>query len=197
MRYSRTSSEYSGMISFLHQLSTLFLIQARMPLVFLATWAYCWLMFSQTSTNTPRVLFLCTVFQPHSSKPVVLPRLVVAKVQDTALSLAELHPTGFSPLIQPIQIPLKDLPIIRQINTLSQLGVICKLTEGAPNPLCQIVSKDTKQDRPQYQPLWNTTPHQSPAGFNSIHYRSLGPAIQPVLYPAECTCPSDRLPASQ
>jgi len=29
----------------------IFLIQARMPLAFLVTWAHCWLMFSQLSTN--------------------------------------------------------------------------------------------------------------------------------------------------
>jgi len=27
------------------------------------------------------------------------------------------------------------------------LGVICKLTEGVPNPLIQIIDKDVKQDR--------------------------------------------------
>ncbi|CAN0153369.1 unnamed protein product, partial [Bubo scandiacus] len=30
-----------------------FLIQARIPLALLATWAHCWLMFSQLSINTP------------------------------------------------------------------------------------------------------------------------------------------------
>jgi len=40
------------MITPLLQLATLFLIQARVPLAFLTTWAYCWLMFSWLSTNT-------------------------------------------------------------------------------------------------------------------------------------------------
>ena len=35
-----------GTITSLVLLATLFLIQARMSLVFLATWAHCWLMFS-------------------------------------------------------------------------------------------------------------------------------------------------------
>jgi len=34
-------------------------------------------------------------------------------------------------------------------------------------------------------PWGNTAHHQSPAGFNSIHHHSLGPAIQPVLYSAK------------
>ena len=32
----------------------LFLIQARMPLAFLAVWAHCWLMFSRVLISTPR-----------------------------------------------------------------------------------------------------------------------------------------------
>ncbi|KAK4821856.1 LOW QUALITY PROTEIN: hypothetical protein QYF61_004333 [Mycteria americana] len=34
-------------------LATLLLIQARMPLAFLATWAHCWLIFRRLSANTP------------------------------------------------------------------------------------------------------------------------------------------------
>ena len=46
MRCGLTSAEYRGIITSLFLLATLFLIQARMPLAFLATWAHCWLMFS-------------------------------------------------------------------------------------------------------------------------------------------------------
>ncbi|KAK4810336.1 hypothetical protein QYF61_019139 [Mycteria americana] len=49
------SAEYRGMITSLVLLATLFLIQARMPLAFLATWAHCWLIFSRLSTNPPRI----------------------------------------------------------------------------------------------------------------------------------------------
>ena len=52
LRYSLTSTEYR--ITSLVLLATLFLVQARMLLAFLVTWAHCWLMFSQLSTNTPR-----------------------------------------------------------------------------------------------------------------------------------------------
>jgi len=60
-------------------------------------------------------------------------------VQDLALGLVEFHPTGFSPEIQPVQIPLKDVPTLRQINASSQLGVICRLTEGALSALDQVI----------------------------------------------------------
>ena len=59
----------------------------------------------QSSLNqNPQVHFLYTVFQPLCPKPVALPGVIVAKVQDPAFGLVESHPIGFSPAIQPIQI---------------------------------------------------------------------------------------------
>jgi len=49
-----TDAEYRGSITSLFLLATLFLIQARMPLAFLATWAHCCLLFRWLLTNTPR-----------------------------------------------------------------------------------------------------------------------------------------------
>lgn len=41
-----------------------------------------------------------------------------------------------------------------------------------------------KWDQLHYEPLRNTISVWSPAGFNSMHYHSLGLTIQPVFYPA-------------
>ncbi|KAK4831743.1 LOW QUALITY PROTEIN: hypothetical protein QYF61_018873 [Mycteria americana] len=96
-------------------------------------------------------------------------------------------------LLNPIQLTLahrsslSSLPTLKQINTPTQLGVICKLTEGALNPLIQIIDKDIKQNWPQHRALGNTACDRPPTGVNSIHHHSLGPAIQPVLYPAKST----------
>jgi len=46
--------QYRGTIPSLVPLATLFLLEARMPLAFLAPWAHCWLMFSRLLTSTPR-----------------------------------------------------------------------------------------------------------------------------------------------
>ena len=73
-------------------------------------------------------------------------------MQDLALGLVKLHPTGLSPLIWPVHIPLKGLPTPTQIDTSPQLRIIYKLTERALNPLVQIINKDTKQDRPGTDP---------------------------------------------
>jgi len=70
-------------------------------------------------------------------------------VQDPALDLVEPHTVGLSPSIQSVQIPLQSLPTLEQISAPTQLGVICKLTEGALNPLILIIDKGIKQDWPQ------------------------------------------------
>ena len=54
MRWGLTSAEYRGRITSLVLLNAAFLIQARMPLAFLVTWAHCWFIFSQLSISTPR-----------------------------------------------------------------------------------------------------------------------------------------------
>ncbi|KAK4814948.1 hypothetical protein QYF61_006892 [Mycteria americana] len=116
----------------------------------------------------PQVLLCQAAFQPLFPKPVALHGVAVAQ-------------------IQPVQVPLQSLPPLKQINTPAQLGVICKLAEGALDPLFQITHKDIKQGWPQHRALGDTTCDQLPTGFNSIHHHSLGPAIQPVLYPAKST----------
>ncbi|KAK4815248.1 hypothetical protein QYF61_023695 [Mycteria americana] len=92
---------------------------------------------------------------------------------------------GLGPLIQPLWILLQSLPTLKQINTPAQLGVVCKVTEGALNPLVQIIDKDIKQNWPQHRALGNTTCDRPPTGFNSIHHHSLDLAIQPDCLPRD------------
>ncbi|PKU47104.1 hypothetical protein llap_2599 [Limosa lapponica baueri] len=96
----------------------------------------------------PQVLFHQASFQPLVPKPIALHGVVVTQVQDPALSVVGSHTVILSPLIQPVQIPLQMLFILKQINTPAQLGVICKLTEGAIDPLVQVIDKDVKQNWP-------------------------------------------------
>ncbi|PKU44339.1 integral membrane protein dgcr2 idd [Limosa lapponica baueri] len=88
--------------------------------------------------------------QPLFPKPVALHGVVVTQVQDPALGLVEPHTIGLGPSIQPIQILLKSLPTLQQINTPTQLGVICKLTEGALDALVQIIDEDIEKNWPQH-----------------------------------------------
>ncbi|KAK4822029.1 hypothetical protein QYF61_006942 [Mycteria americana] len=135
----------------------------------------------------PQVLFHQAAFQPLFPEPVALHGVAVAQVQDLALGLVKPHTIDLSPSIQPVQVPLQSLPTLKQINTPAQLGVICKLTEGALHPFVQIIDKDIKQNWPQHRALGDTTCDRPPTGVNSIHHHSLGPAVQPVLYPAKST----------
>ncbi|KAK4816620.1 hypothetical protein QYF61_019319 [Mycteria americana] len=135
----------------------------------------------------PQVLSCRAAFQPLFPKPVALHGVAMAQVQDLALGLLKPHTIDLGPLIQPVQIPVQSLPTLQQINTPAQLGVICKLTEGALDPLIQIIDKNTKQNWPQHRALGNTACDRPPPGVNSIHHHSLGLAIQPVLYPAKST----------
>ncbi|KAK4806937.1 hypothetical protein QYF61_027304 [Mycteria americana] len=134
-----------------------------------------------------QVLFLRAAFQPLFPKPVALHGVAVAQVQDPALSLVEPRTIDLGPSIQPVQVPLQSLPPLKQINTPTQLAVICKLAESALDPFVQIIDKDIKQNWPQHRALGNSSCDWPPTGFNSIHHLSLGPAIHPVLYPAKST----------
>ncbi|KAK4826673.1 LOW QUALITY PROTEIN: hypothetical protein QYF61_010682 [Mycteria americana] len=118
----------------------------------------------------PQVLFCQAAFQPLFPKPVALHGVVVTQVQDPALSLVEPHTVGLNPSIQPVQVPLQSLPPLKQINTPTQLGVVCKLTEGALDPFVQIIDKDVKQNWPQHRALGNTACDRPPTGVNSIHH---------------------------
>ena len=79
-----------------------------------------------------------------------MPGVGVTQGQDPALGLVKLHTIDFGPSIQPVQVPLQSLPALEQINAPAQLGVLCKLTEGALDPLIQIIKKGIKQECPQH-----------------------------------------------
>ena len=134
-------------------------------------------MFRWLSTKTPR-------FPPHSL-PATLPQAnkngwgccIQSAELDTCLG--QVHAVGLSPFIQ--------------ISNSFQLGIMCKLTEGALNLLVQTRKSYIKQNRPQHWPP--APPHplprdtacdQSPAGFNSIHlHYTTDPTLKPVLYRAK------------
>jgi len=90
----------------------------------------------------PQVLSRWAAFQPLLPKPAALHGVVVAQVQDPALGLVEPHTTDLSPSIQCVLMPLQSLPTLEQIDIPTQFGVICKLAEGALNPLIHIIAKD-------------------------------------------------------
>ncbi|KAK4832598.1 hypothetical protein QYF61_024389 [Mycteria americana] len=144
----------------------------------------------------PQVLFHRAAFQALFPKPVALHGVAVAQVQDLALGLIEPHTIDLSPSIQPVQVPLQSLPTLQQINTPTQPGVICKLTEGALDPFVQIIHKDIKQNWPQRRALGNTACDRPPTGVNSIHHHSAPSHPANSLPSEEYTRPSHEQPVS-
>ncbi|PKU47931.1 hypothetical protein llap_1781 [Limosa lapponica baueri] len=110
---------------------------------------------------------------------------LLALLERSEWSQAVSYYRPLSPSIQPVQIPLQGLSTLQQVDTPTQLGVICKFAEGALDPLVQIIDKDVEENLPQYQALGDITRDRPPTGFNSIHHHSLGPALQPVFNPVE------------
>ncbi|KAK4831237.1 hypothetical protein QYF61_016335 [Mycteria americana] len=142
----------------------------------------------QAAVNKHLQVLLCqAAFQPIFPKPVALHGVAVAQVQDLALGLVKPHTVDLGPSIQPVQVALQSLPTLQHINTPTQLGVTCKLTESTLDPFVQIIDKDVKQNWPQHRALGNTACDRPPTGVNSIYHHSLGPAVQAVLYPAKST----------
>ena len=54
------------------------------------------------------------------------------------------------PVLQPVQVPLDGLLSLQCIDCTSQLGVICKLAEGALNPAVDVTNEDIKECWSQY-----------------------------------------------
>ncbi|RMB92388.1 hypothetical protein DUI87_22232 [Hirundo rustica rustica] len=165
-------------------LATPFLIQARMPLALLATWAHCWLMSCHWHQH-PLVPSLLGTIQPHLPQPITLQGVTAAKVQHSALGLTQLQLVRLCPSIQPVQISLQSHPTFQEIDTRSQLSVIRKFTNQRFDTLIHVISKVIEQNCAQHRPLRDTTGDWLPAGCSTVHRHSLGPAIQPVPNPAK------------
>ncbi|XP_075302578.1 transmembrane emp24 domain-containing protein 7 isoform X1 [Opisthocomus hoazin] len=71
-------------------------------------------------------------------------------------------------LTQLVQVPLDGIPSFWCINRTTQLGVICKLAEGALDVAVHVIDKYIEQHRSQYGPLRDSTRHWSPSMRNEL-----------------------------
>lgn len=145
-RCSLSTDKHRGTITALVPLTRILVIQPRMPLTFLATWALTGSS-SATVKQHLQALFFWTAFQALCPQPVVLPA-VMTNVQDLTRHIIAPQAIGLSPLIHPIPVPLQSLP--QQINTPVKPGVTYKLTKGAFERLIHIADKDMKQGWSQH-----------------------------------------------
>ncbi|KAK4826723.1 LOW QUALITY PROTEIN: hypothetical protein QYF61_010976 [Mycteria americana] len=120
----------------------------------------------------PKVLLRRAALDHIIPQPVLKPR--IAPTQDPALGLAEPHEVHPGPLLQLVQVALDDIPSFWRVSCTTQLGVICKLAEGALNITVNVIDENIQQHWSQYGPLRGTTP---------VDCYPLGATIQPIPYP--------------
>jgi len=77
-------------------------------------------------------------------------------MRDLALRPVEPHEVHQGPPLQLVQVPLDGIPSLRRVDRTTQLGVICKIAEGA---LDLAVSLMKILNRSQQGPLRDTTHH--------------------------------------
>ncbi|KAK4822423.1 hypothetical protein QYF61_015173 [Mycteria americana] len=99
------------------------------------------------------------LLNPFFRQPVLIPGLAPTQVQDLALGLVEPHEVRMGPLLELVQVPVNGIPSLRRVSRTTQVGVICKLAEGALDPSVYVVDEDIKQCCSQYGPLRDTTRH--------------------------------------
>ncbi|KAK4828850.1 LOW QUALITY PROTEIN: hypothetical protein QYF61_000907 [Mycteria americana] len=105
----------------------------------------------------PQVLFRRAALDHIIPQPVL--KLRIALTQEPALGLVEPHEVHRDPLLQLVQVPLDDIPPFWHVNCTTQLGVICKLAEGALDPAICVIDENIEQHWSQYGPLRDTTHH--------------------------------------
>ncbi|KAK4811170.1 hypothetical protein QYF61_019801 [Mycteria americana] len=92
----------------------------------------------------PQVLLLSAALNPFIPQSVLILGIAPMQVQDLALGFVELQEVPMGPLLKPVQVPLDGIPSLKRITCTTQLGVICKLAEGALSPTVYVVDEDIK-----------------------------------------------------
>jgi len=55
----------------------------------------------------------------------------LTQVQDLTFGLVELHGAHTGPLLKPVKVPLRGVPSLKHINTITEVGVTHKLADGS------------------------------------------------------------------
>jgi len=69
----------------------------------------------------------------------LLSGIALSQVQHLAFGLVEPHQVLVGPLLQPVLVPLDGFPSLQCIDCNTQIGVICKLAEGALNSIVYVI----------------------------------------------------------
>ncbi|KAK4827314.1 hypothetical protein QYF61_016564 [Mycteria americana] len=107
----------------------------------------------------PQALLLRAALDHIIPQPVLKPRIALTQVQDLALGLVEPCEVHTGPPLQLVQVPLDGILSFRCVNCTTQLGVICKLAEGALDLAVNVIDENIELPQSQYGPLRDTTCH--------------------------------------
>jgi len=78
-----------------------------------------------------QVLLSRAALNPFIPQPLLILGVAPTHVQDLALGLVEPHEVHTGPFLKFVQVPLDGIPSFWCVNCTTQLGVICKVAEGA------------------------------------------------------------------
>jgi len=79
----------------------------------------------------PKVLLGRATLNPFIPQPVLIAVVASTQFYHFALGLVEPHEVCAGPLLKLVQVPLDGIPSFWQFDCTTQLGVICKLAQGA------------------------------------------------------------------
>ncbi|KAK4816292.1 LOW QUALITY PROTEIN: hypothetical protein QYF61_014590 [Mycteria americana] len=149
----------------------------------------------RTLSAHPQVLFRRAALNHIIPQLVLKPR--IALTQDPALGLVEPHEVHTGPLLQLVQVPLDDILSFWCVSCTTQLGVICKLAEGALDLAVNVIDENIEHHWSQYGPLKDTTQPRTeqmvPASREILPLHPL-PHIRPKIPLFSSIAPLCRLP---
>ena len=81
----------------------------------------------------PQVFPSRATLKPFIPQPVLIVGFAPTQMQDLALGLVEPHEVHKGPVLEPVHVPLDSILFFWCVSCTTQLGIICKLAEGALN----------------------------------------------------------------
>ena len=87
----------------------------------------------------PEVFLGRATLNPFIPQTVLILGVALAQVQDPALGHVKPHEVHTGPLLKLVQVPLDGILLLRCVDCTTQVGVFCKLSEGALNPTMSLI----------------------------------------------------------
>ncbi|PKU31194.1 rna-directed dna polymerase from mobile element jockey- hypothetical protein [Limosa lapponica baueri] len=81
-------------------------------------------------------------------QPALITRVALTQVQNTVLAVPYEPHEVQQGLLEPVQVPLDGIPSLKHVSHITQLGVICKLAEGALDPIVCVIDEDLNSAAP-------------------------------------------------